>query len=90
MRKLRALTKYANWKLIEREFGIAISADVPGGVNPTLNIQIDKQTGAVSVTGTPDLTAIGCNGKVHSCRLSMFECYIESQQATKFAETVLD
>ena len=79
--------KYTNWNLSTSASGvITIMADREGQVNPALMINVNKETGAVVVRGSPDLDAIECNGSMNK---KSVEELVQGKMATRQLETAL-
>ena len=62
------MSEYTDWHVEDTDGALLISANREGGVNPALVISVLKDKGSVMIQGSPALTAVGCDGAIHSFR----------------------
>ncbi len=77
---------YTNWKTtLGIESGvITIAADREGGVNSSLAILVNKETGAVVVSGCPELLVLDSdNVRAHNCRIGLSGCVMTTAYPTE-------
>ena len=72
------MSEYTDWQVEEGKLEFVISARREGGVNPALTIRVLKSAGAVTIEGSPELTVIGCNGRIQGFKGELRDCEITS------------
>lgn len=81
--------KFEHWKIVESGERINIMAS-DGSSPVNIGVVIDKQTGAVLVNGSPDLTIVESNGRTQNCILTLHSCQVNGLSFTSWGPDIKD